>query len=173
MSRLSAILLCSLGVLALVLTLSGCGEGKAASESANAPSEGVRVPSGNTRAKVGLVAQADRICGRLNAELQSIKPKSKTQQEVLRIVLLSVRAERRALRELSRLHPPASLIHDWRDMLGDRRALADQLSQYGRLIKQSDKAAIPALGASKRRLHNALRKTAKRSGFHDCTKVGV
>lgn len=157
----------------MALSLSGCGEGTAASKSASAPRASARAPSGNTQPKVRLIAQADRICGRLNAELQSIKPKSKTQQEVLRIVLLSVKAERRASREPSRLHPPASLIHDWRDMLGDRRALADQLAQYGRLIKQSNKAAIPALGASKRRLHNTLRKTAKRSGFHDCTKVGV
>lgn len=176
---------CGLALLVLVviaLPIAGCGGGSgtaASSQSGASTSGSPAKPGGSGTSSSGaplsksqLVAQADAICKRINAEIASVKAKSKSTPEILRIVPRNLALEQKAVSELSTLNPPVSLVHDWRQILGYRRTLVNQLAELVRDAKRHDASAVKALVSSKTRVHELLRQAATHSGFKDCARVG-
>jgi hypothetical protein len=172
----------SLLVLAVIgLTIVGCGGGASTAGTASSASTTDTTSAGakGTQARgthtseSRFIAKADAICHGVNLELASVKPKSKGLKEIARLTPHNVAIEGIALIKLAKLDPPTSLAHDWQQMLGYRRTLADELSKLARSANQEDEAALKALAASKKRTHASLGTLATRDGFKDCAKVGL
>lgn len=175
----------SLVLVAAALFAGGCGGGSATAGSAHsspagagttaaqattaAPSKGA---SGDALSRSRLIASADEICKRLDAELAAVKPASASVREIVRVVPGRAASEQKSVTELSKLTPPASLTHDWQLILGYRRTLAGELVTLVQAAKRKDAAKIKALAASKLRVRGLLLATAKHAGFKDCGQVG-
>jgi hypothetical protein len=157
-------------------TVSGCGGGSgsvaATNSSGTATGPSTHSTNSPSPANTHFIAQADAICKRINSELGSIKANSASAQEVKRVVPRHAAAERRGLAALERLAVPSALARSWREVLADRRTLANELDQLVEATKTGDSAATKALAASKKRVHGELLKTATGAGFRDCGRVG-
>jgi hypothetical protein len=186
-SRAHARISSLLAALVLAGALSGCGGGSSkggsatfstASSAADAQSSSApqttaqRRLSGPVLSRRQLVAKATAICAHLELELLVVEPKRATAAEIARIVPGRAASEQRAVAELSKLKPPSSLVHEWRQIISYRRTLANELALLGQVAKQNDSVAIKKLGASKKREHDLLLKIAERAGLYKCGIVG-
>ncbi len=119
-----------------------------------------------------MVEQANEVCRRLNTEFAEDKPKSASFAEIARIVPHRVTLEARAVRDLSRLTPPASMAHAWRQIIAYRQILATELVQLVRYARARDAAGIKALTLSKAGIHKKLAALALGHGLPDCSRTG-
>lgn len=165
-------------LIALAAAVSGCGggSGTAATSEARSSTAGKQAAApGADRpgpSKAQFIAQADAICKAVNAELASVAAQSGTAAEVQRIVPRHAAIERRGLAKLTGLTPAASLARAWKSILGDRQTLIGQLGELVSDTKRKDTAAMQALTASKKKVHDRLHTTARAAGFKDCATVG-
>src|SRR5665811_446099 len=177
MSRCSTHVTGLLGTLAISLLVAGCGGG-----SSNAPGSGATVSAAaSTQAASGqptvtaddarLIASADGICRRFNAQLTG-ESRAQT-SDIARTAPRNAAIESRAVGELSKLTPPASLASDWSQILAYRRTLAQELVVLAQDARAGNAAGMRALAASKKKVRNELSRLAARDGFKDCTSVGT
>jgi len=162
-------------VAAAMLAAAGCGGSSTAAPSGSAASRTEPTESrtsNDSAARSRLIAKADAICRRLNRELAAAPSRLEARQ-IASSAPRNAALERRALAELGRLRPPASLARDWRQIIAYRRTLAEELAELGRYAKAGDVPAMKALGASKKRVHQKLSELATRDGFKDCSRVGA
>jgi hypothetical protein len=115
-----------------------------------------------------LIARAEAICERFNAEIAAVAAKNTSVAEIERQVPRNAALELAALGELSKLTPPSTMAREWRAILGYRRALVGQLVELARAAKQSDARAISTLTAAKGREHELLLSAATHAGFRSC-----
>jgi hypothetical protein len=136
-------------------------------------------PAAKTRSDASLtrgqlIAEAEPICKRLDAELsatenvkQSADPKLRM-SEIARIDPGHAALEQKAADELDRLKPPRSLAHDWAQIVSYRHRLASELASLARAAAHKDMNAVNGLAKSKEATHALLRKLATRDGFKEC-----
>lgn len=115
-----------------------------------------------------MVVRADAICRRLNTQIEANKQASLSATEIARFAPRNAALEKTALKELSKLKPPASIARDWRQVIAYRRTLMEELAKLGRYAKANNTQAIHKLSESKKRVHQKLLTIAKRDGFKDC-----
>jgi hypothetical protein len=116
------------------------------------------------------IAVADRVCRRVNDELTAA-PSQRELRGVASSARHNVHIERRAITELGKLTPPASLAGDWRQLIAYRARLAEELAKLGQSAQAGDAAGVRALAASKKLVHEQLSQLAARDGFKDCALV--
>ena len=151
-----------------IAVLTGCGGSSRVMATGAAASTR---PSGSSAASQ-LIARADAVCKRLNNEIAATPPGMQDSPlKLSRNALQHAALERKAVSDLSRLTPPASLAHDWAQILADTRRLAAELTTLGRYWKLDEKQRISALGASKKHIHTELSAIASHDGFKDCSHV--
>jgi hypothetical protein len=125
-----------------------------------------------------VIAKADAICRRYNEQIAASKVQS-TQaraevfmKEITQVIPAHAALEMKAIAELARLKPPASLARDWKSILTYRRILANELLALIGAAKRKDAKAISVLAVSKKREHELLAAVAARDGFKDCAQAG-
>ncbi|HSZ04154.1 MAG TPA: hypothetical protein VK778_03015 [Solirubrobacteraceae bacterium] len=153
----------ALCALAIALAGAGCGGG----------STGTGTAAGQPRpahASSPLLAKADAICDALNRRLADVHVANTDDHELARVAPVSAFLEEQAIRELSILTPPASLAHDWRQMMGYRRTLARELTQLGHAAKAKDEHRVQSLIASKKLVHHELEVLATHAGLVACAR---
>jgi hypothetical protein len=159
---------------AALLAATGCGGSGTPrkTDSAAGRTEGTQ-PAGSNQAAANsrLIASADPICRRVNGQLTGASHPQPA--DIARTAPRNAAIELRAVGELSKLTPPASLARDWTQMLAYRRTLAQELFALARDAKAGDVAGMRALGVSKKRVRQKLSQLAARDGFKDCTSVGT
>jgi len=144
-------------LLALAATLApaGCGgsSGGRASRSeavatrAGAQKTAAAAPSVAPLAHTAFAAKASAICGRLYREQASLKGvKVRTNKDLERVAAGLKAHEDRALAELSKLVPPASLASEWSAMVHDARTLA---SEVGEMFGQIGREGITSASAAR------------------------
>jgi hypothetical protein len=138
--------------------MSGCGGSSGA----------VQTSSSTT----SLVARADAICRRLNAELVANLPKSVSPQAVASVTPRNAALEQRAVSELARLQPPQSSAQKWREIISYRGMLATALTDLARAAKAGNRASMARLSQYKQRVRRKLLVTGERGGFSSCQKLG-
>lgn len=166
-------------LVAAALAVGGCSGGASETEpsqllsTSHAGSTGP-LPSGDppSPSQARLIARADAICRQLNTEIIATKLANLSAREIARGVPRNAALEQRALTELSKLRPPASIARSWRQVIAYRTTLMEELVKLGRDAKANDAAGIQTLTASKKRVHGELSTTARRAGFKDCSQVG-
>jgi hypothetical protein len=159
---------------ALALAAAGCGGSGSGDASGSAGGSGTTGGSAGTgSSRAGLVAAADAICRRVNNELAASQKQQKNLEpkEIVRFAPRNAALELKALVELHKLTPPASVAAQWGQILAYKRALAKELAQLGRDASSNDSAGIEALATSKRALHAKLLATASRLGFKECAQT--
>jgi hypothetical protein len=119
-----------------------------------------------------MVVRADAICRRLNTQIEANKQANLGVHEIARFAPRNAALEKAALKELSKLKPPASIARDWRQVIAYRRTLLEELVKLGRYAKANNTQAIHKLAASKKRAHQQLLTIATRDGFKDCPQIG-
>ncbi|HEY2142002.1 MAG TPA: hypothetical protein VGG98_08080 [Solirubrobacteraceae bacterium] len=119
-----------------------------------------------------MIARADAICRRLNAELAASKPASQGVHEIARVAPRRAALEQAAVSELSKLMPPAKIAREWQRVVAYRRTLAQELVKAAQFARANDIAAIRSLATSKARGHKELNAIAIRAGFTDCARIG-
>lgn len=159
---------------ALTLAVGGCGgSAKSSNQQTSAQTAGKQtnvanqsgVPSGPlTRAQ--LIARGDAICYRLNVRRASTrigKP-----QDYERLIPQLAAYELAAANEMGEITPPASMAHDWQQMVAGSHTIAEVTGHFHRYVDATnDKKALPfdiILGKG----IDQLTKAAKRAGFKEC-----
>jgi hypothetical protein len=128
--------------------------------------------SSDPAAASALIAKADAICRRANHELAASPPHLEASQ-IARSAPRNAALETRAVAELAKLTPPASLALDFRQIIAYRRTLAGELIKLARSAKANDARGMQALAASKKQVHRKLSELATRNGFKDCSEASA
>lgn len=129
--------LAALTLAATVLAASGCGGGSSGSSSSKSsataagttaasttgaavtppPVTPVAVATGTPLTRAQLIAKANAICGRTNAKLAAMG--FITVKEIERVFPQEVIYRTRETNELSKLVPPAGMVHTWSTLIND------------------------------------------------------
>jgi hypothetical protein len=158
--------------LAIPLLVGACGgSGRPAVSGSPAGANASAKHSAQSAVDARLIASADPICRRFNKQL--ISAARSESSNIAREAPRNAAIELQAVGALSKLSPPASLAHDWTQMLAYRRTLAQELVVLARDAQAGNAAGMRALGVSKKRVRQKLTQLAARDGFNDCTSVGT
>jgi hypothetical protein len=149
---------CVLGIAALVVT--GCGG--ASGDSASI------VPSGP---RAQLIAQADAICERRDNAIDGVDLSGSSAASIERFAAQSASLERSALTELSKLATPASMTHEWRQILAYTSTLLQYIVELGENAKHHDTRSILALSQSDAAVKHQLQIAATHAGFRFCSRL--
>jgi len=162
-----------LWLLVCLLVLAGCGGGakKSSSNTTGGLATAARPTAPDSSSRGQLIARAEVICRQLNTALSTNAPASQTVAEIVRKGPARAALEQRAVRELRRLTPTASIAGAWRRVLGYRRTLANELAQLVGYARRNDLAGIKSLAVSKQHAHRALYQVATHAGFKACAVV--
>jgi len=159
----------------IALVLAGCGSSGRAGAPAATAIRSTPTKSGASNESAGpsrLIARADAVCRQVNRQLIAA-PASLDASQIARDAPRNAALERRAVAQLRKLTPPASLARDWRQILAYRQTLAGQLVELAKYVKALDVRHVQALAASKKQTHRKLAGLAIRDGFKDCANVGA
>lgn len=143
----------ALGLAAVTLAASGCGK------------------SSKPLTRAELVAKADTICRRVNNQLKSSDNSINSKQDLARVVPRLASFEQKALADLSKLVPPASLANDWKTIVTGAQTLADNTAKLGEYAKENNIKAAKGLVTDSQKVQQAMLATAKRDGFKDCSEA--
>jgi hypothetical protein len=156
-----------------LLAVTGCGGSGTPRKTDPSASTAGTQPAGPIQAAANshLIASADAICRRVNGQLTGASRPQPA--DISHTAPRNAAIELRAVAELSKLTPPASLARDWTQMLAYRRTLAQELVALARDANAGDIAGMRALGLSKKRVRQKLSQLAARDGFRDCMSVGT
>ncbi len=183
-----------LPALTLIVTatflFTGCGSGssKAGSSTADSTNPGT---SGDVRTSadsssggsnsgrsnkrlsaIQLVAKADEICRRLNAEITAAKTTVQTQQDIMRVASQRAAIERVAVVDMSKLNPPASMERDWQEIILARKMLIEDLTKVSQYAAAKNTQNERPLYLSSANLARHMAATAQHSGFKYCGQLG-
>lgn len=184
--------LVAITLIAMTLVIAGCGGGSksaslsggsnnaasatdAASATSSGSSDAATVPGGGpgkTLSRSQLIAAADAICAKLNTALVAAKDTIHTKADIVRVARRRAPAERSTVAELSKLTPPSSLTHDWRQILAARRLLVEEIDQAGEDAKTNNMEGVHRALVAATSVQGQMSTTARRDGFKDCSEVG-
>jgi hypothetical protein len=157
----------TLALISVLLVVSGCGGSKQSSSQVATTIQEASRPGALTRAE--LVTKANSICRRLSARLASTKVTS--QEEFARVAPKLSDYEHLAYAELERLVPPASLAHDWQQIVAAGQTLAADTARLGAYAKVNDKISTKKVFLEIQTSHQLLVAFARADGFKDCALV--
>jgi hypothetical protein len=155
-----------LALLAASLAVGGCGGGSSSSRVASSSS------SAASLSRAQLVARADAICARVNAEVAGLRPKVASPLEFAVVVPRSAVFQQRAVRELSALTPPPAIAVAWRQLVAYRRELADGLVALAGQRKGGDARGGKGVPGPGLLLPRTLVLAAERDGLKGCLVSG-
>jgi hypothetical protein len=170
----------------IAFAVAGCGSGSSqtASTSPGSTNPGttsvsttnttatVAVASGTPLSRTQIISRADAICRRLNAELDTAKSKISTQADIVHIAPQRAALEQSTLVLLSKLTPPASMAHDYQQILTDRQVLIEDLTKLGQDAAANNLSAEQPVFSSSAAVVSQLAVTGQRDGFKYCKQVG-
>jgi hypothetical protein len=163
---------------ATTLAASGCGgSSKATSTPAPATSaanttsstatEASVKPSGKPLSRSELIARADAICYRLNARRSATtigRP-----QDYERVVPALASYELAAATEMGKLVPPASMAHDWQQIVAGSRTVAAATGRFHTYAEAKAGTLAHTIDLVLGKGIDELVHAAKRAGFKDCS----
>lgn len=129
----------------------------------------VKIASGKPLSRRSWIAKGEEICGRLNAELASIK--IRVMAEIARVLPQATAYERTAIGQLAKLVPPASKAHDWQQFLTESLQFAENSARLVNYARLGDSITRSPLAVQTRELREHLIKIPKRDGFKECARV--
>ncbi len=175
--------LITLALAATTLAASGCGGSSktvstdASTSAATAitdtapttPSKPI-VATGKPMTRAELISVAGEVCKRINSRHTSLK--LSTQQSIIREIPLFAAYQRASLDELSKLIPPASMKHDWKQFTAAAHTLAIDTTAFGEYaqtnhVEAAFKQILPKIGKDEHHV-GAL---ARHDSIVECERV--
>jgi hypothetical protein len=154
-------------ILLAIAVLAGCGA-SGAIRGGSAGGSTNRRSSPRPPVRSAFATREDAVCAKFNAATSDVKAKSPSRRELEGVLPAHIALERAALNDLSKLAPPAAIRGEWRQVVVDRRGLANELADLLHALRSGDEARVEALASSKLRRHKSLLDEATRAGFNDC-----
>jgi hypothetical protein len=168
--------LAALALTAATLAASGCGGSSktesttsAASATTPATTASTKTASGTALTRAELIAKAEPICARANAELSSTTVRSGS--EFARALPQAAAYERAEATELSKLAPPGTMAVDWEQIVAGIRAFAEDTAKVGEYIQSKNPTAATTLYAAAKKDHEHVAAIFKGDGFKECAAV--
>jgi hypothetical protein len=168
----------ALTLAAIALAATGCGgSSKTSSTAANAPavSTSASTTAASTQAagtpltRAALIASGDPICARANAKTSVLT--ANTVRDYVRIFPQIALYHRTEAAELAKLSPPASLTHDWRQMVSDLELQSRYVTEAAHdLAQKNDHAAAKHYERANAMLSGVIA-IGRRDGFAHCSKL--
>jgi hypothetical protein len=118
-----------------------------------------------------VAAQAGAICARRNRELRAVTQPRATLGQIAASAPRRAAIERRALRELARLVPPANVATYWRATVNASEVVLGTTEQLARLKGSSSAASLRREVALVNRPQLRLLLAARRAGLGECSVV--
>lgn len=131
--------------------------------------EPIKIKSGTPLTRRVLIAKAEPICERANAELDSTKIKSI--EDYARVLPQTASYDRIEANELSKLVPPAAMAKAWTEIVTGLQKFGEyteMVAEYAQAKKFT--TAVPIFTAG-RATHEKLAAIAKRNGFKECAVI--
>lgn len=150
MSRTFATILTTVSLAAAAASVAGCGD--------SSP-----LPVGV------LIARADPICARGNAELTTVT-KAANRSELPGLAQAAAGYERRVADELSRLEPPSKLAADWRTIVQNYRTLSVYSVLLEKVLREGRRYDFVFADYTNSQQARVL--AALRHGFKQCGEYG-
>jgi hypothetical protein len=161
--------LAALALAATTLAASGCGGTTKSSSQAAPPAQAESHTQTGPLTRTELIAKADAICSRVNAQLASTAIRST--HDYARLLPQVAAYEQTELAELGKLTPPASMASDWQQILASTRTLAGDTAKIAEYAKSNNLKAARALLTTATTAQQQMLATAKRNGFKDCSRL--
>ncbi len=160
-------------IVATALVACGCGSSKTATTRTTASVDTVPVPvslaTGKPLTRAQLIVRGDAICANTNLRTGTLS--AKTGSESLRTLPQVVIYYRAEVQSLGKLVPPASMAHDWRQIVTDIQRYSEYTNTAVRYAKENN------FGAARLHYKNAITlleqwpAIAGRDGFKQCSKL--
>lgn len=174
--------LAALALAAAILTVSGCGGSSKTSSTTTAASTtapattastttatSTKTATGPPLTRIELIAKAEPICARANAELNSTTIKSRA--ELARALPQAAAYDQVEATELSNLVPPASMASDWKQIIAGLQTFGDDTDKAGEDLESGSSEAAGSVYAAAKKGHEQLVAIAKRDGFKQCAFI--
>jgi hypothetical protein len=127
----------------------------------------VKVASGKPLTRAQWISAGDKICARLNAQLEATPVKG---AKTFAVVIPQVAAyERTEVAELAKLVPPPTARDQWEEILTETLQLAENTAALGKTAQTSQFTFKTALVASTAKIRAELLADTKRIGFKECS----
>jgi hypothetical protein len=172
---MSSTKLAAVAVATAMLAVQGCGGSSKSSSGTSAGNQAATSAQTGTAqsasttpplTRVALIAKADPICARIQAQRAS--KVIKTRQDYTRAASVLASIEKRANDELAKLTPPTSLASTWSQMLVGYRTITSDLEQISDAIALKRTPVNIIRNAEMVKEHIAT--LARSAGFHDCAR---
>jgi hypothetical protein len=116
-----------------------------------------------------LIVKGDAVCARANAKTSVLV--ANTVQDYARIFPQIALYHRTEAAELAKLSPPASLTHDWRQIVSDLELQSRYVSEAAHEIVQKNEHAAAKHYESANTLLSDVITIGRRDGFAHCSKL--
>ncbi len=170
-------------MLALATTMfaaSGCGSSKQAPTSSTGSKTIATATSsvGTTTAPLAtgkpltraqLIAQGDAICATATRKLTAVAARS--EPELVRLLPQAAINLETEAKGLSRLVPPASMTHDWTQIINKIHFASEYVTRVTQYIKEKQEKTAGQLYEKAGYLYKQSKAIAKRDGFKRCSRV--
>jgi len=179
--------LSTLGLIAAMSVVTGCGGGssttgstggssattatEASSNGGSGTAVSIPAPSGQVLTAAQLATRGVAICKRLNTEIEIGKVSNLSSTNLARIATRRVAFERAALAELSKLTPPVSIESAWRQFLTLRATVVEDLEKLKDDALANNTAGQKEVLISSATIEQRMLAPAKRSGVKTCAYV--
>lgn len=176
--------LAALALAVTTLAASGCGEssktGSATTAAAAAATTAttatppttttsVKPASGKSLTRTQLIAKGDAICARAHTKLSAMS--ASTQKEFARLLPQAAIYDNTESNELSELVPPASMAHDWAQIISSAHLYGEYISRVADYARANNfRSATPLLHASEN-VQKQLIAVATHDGFKHCSQA--
>lgn len=173
-------------LLAGALLASGCGSSKPTSTTAAATTTSattaasttaekapqiskaiVTPPAGKPLARAQLIARADAICARRNANIASLTVGS--QAAFRRVLPQAAIYDKTESKELNKLIPPASLAHDWSGIINTAQLYSEYVDQVAYYAQNGTRNISPLIRAAET-VRERMLAVAHHDRFKHCAK---
>lgn len=182
--------LAAFALVAITITIAGCGGGSSNTSSvangvSSKTSSTATVDSRSSAAQAlsdggygkalsnsELIAKADAVCTRFNVAAAAARHVTiHTMQDVVNAAQKQAAIERTAVAELSKLTPPATLAHDWEQILSIRRLLIEEFNEIVTYARENNPGGVDSVLKAGSGVEAQMHTTAKRDGLISCASM--
>ena len=162
--------LAALVLVATALIVAGCGGSSKtqSSSSASAGSGAGETGASSELTNSELIAKADAICARANAELSSSSVKS--EQDYATVMPQDAAYFESEAGQLRGLKPPAGMEKDWNQIVANFQVIAEDIAKVGEYAQKKTLARGAALYKAANEARQQIFAIAKRNGFKVCSQ---
>jgi hypothetical protein len=160
-----------LPALLVAAAVAGCGSSATKTNSTTAATTTAATTTSSGSSPASMITSAEAICERASALVAAHSTTTILPKAIAKAAYYLGRVEQNAVNELAKLEAPATIAHDWQQLLADRRTLAADLAKLGHYEERSDFAKVHVVGPAMRALQQNMLTLGQSAGVKACAQV--